>query len=146
MRNISKLKEQTEVKRKELDKANLQRNKVYEEYEKLENELESLEEEYKEKLNLKIWKTMLNKYYHVWLFTISEEDKFKKCQYVHVLKVDNGLLEYEYISIDETSKNSDFITISKYNFIHERGYRKWTEITKKEYEKVIKFKNPERLE
>ena len=146
MRNISKLKEQTEVKRKELDKANLQRNKVYEEYEKLENELESLEEEYKEKLNLKIWKTMLNKYYHVWLFTISEEDKFKKCQYVHVLKVDNCLLEYEYISIDETSKNSDFITISKYNFIHERGYRKWTEITKKEYEKVIKFKNPERLE
>lgn len=146
MTSLLELKEQIKVKRRELDKVNIKRSKIYDEKDKLEKELETLEEEHKERLNLKIWKEMLGKYYHVWLFTVSEADKFKKCKYAHVLKVDKGLLEYEYINIDETSKNSDYITISKFDFVHERSYREWTEITKKEYEEVIKSKNPKRLE
>ena len=143
---IQELKITIEDKRKELDKVNLKRIKISEEYDKLSQDLEKLEEEQKEKTNWIIWNKMLGKYYHVWLYTVSEENKFKKCQYVHVIKVEKDLLEYEYISIDETSKNSDFITISKFDFIHERSYREWTEISKKEYESVIKSKNPKRLE
>src|SRR3990167_10551656 len=118
---IQELKITIEDKRKELDKVNLKRIKISEEYDKLSQDLEKLEEEQKEKTNWIIWNKMLGKYYHVWLYTVSEENKFKKCQYVHVIKVEKDLLEYEYINIDETSKNSDYITISKFDFIHERG-------------------------
>ena len=143
---IQELKITIEDKRKELDKVNLKRIKISEEYDKLSQDLEKLEEEQKEKTNWIIWNKMLGKYYHVWFFNTPEDMKFKKCHYVHVIKVEKDLLEYEYISIDETSKNSDFITISKFDFIHERSYREWTEISKKEYESVIKSKNPKRLE
>jgi DNA integrity scanning protein DisA with diadenylate cyclase activity len=119
-------------------------SKLSKEEDTLSKELEKLVEERKEEVNFKVWKAMENKYYHVWLFTISEEDKFKKCQYVHVIKVEKDLLRYEYINYDETCM---YFTMVDYNHIHERGYRAWTEISKKEYEKIISStKNLERLE
>lgn len=109
----------------------------------LSEELEKLVEERKEKVDFKVWKAMEGKYYHVWLFTISEEDKFKRCQYVHVIKVEKNLLRYEYINYD---KECMYITIVDYNHIYERGYRAWTEINKKDYEKIFfSTKNLERL-
>lgn len=107
------------------------------------DKLNKLENKEEEKTNFKIWKKMEGKYYHVWLFTIPEEDKFKRCLYVHVLKVEKNLLEYEYINYDEKCM---FITTSTFDHIHSRGYKEWTEITKKEYEKIIfSTKNLERI-
>lgn len=144
--NLQQLGKELESKKIELTKVKMKYDKIRDEYYELNTQIESLEEEHKEKENYELWKSMIGKYYHVWLFTVSEEDKFKRCQYVHVLKVEKDLLEYEYINIDERSKNSDFIAISKFDFCHDRGYKAWTEITKKEYEDIIKSKNPERLE
>ena len=109
-------------------------SKLNKEEDMLSEELKRLVEERKEAINFKVWKAMEGKYYHVWLFTISEEDKFKKCQYVHVIKVEKDLLRYEYINYDEKCM---YITIVDYNHIYERGYRAWTEINKKDYVKII---------
>jgi len=130
-KKISKLIEDIKIS---LDKIRAKQSKLYDEEEKLSKELEKLEYEKQEAINFKTWKVMEGKYYHVWFFTVPEQDKFKKCCYVHILKVKKNLLRYEYINYEEKCM---YITISEFNHIHERGYKEWTEISKKEYEKII---------
>jgi len=133
--NENKLcKEKIEAKRKELDNVSSKYSKLSRELEVIKEELELLEKEEEERVNYKVWKAMEGKYYHVWLFTISEEDKFKRCKYYHIIQVEKDLLKYEYINYEE---NCMFITISTSNTLYQRSYRAWTEISKREYEKII---------
>jgi len=137
----------------ELDTLNLKlkdfndrRSRIISEMNKLEEEIFRLIEDKKNETNYQIWKEMEGKYYHVWFFTVPEEEKFLRCHYYHILKVEKNFLEYEYINIDNKS-NCNFITITHFDFCHERGYRAWTEIHKNEYERIIKItKGLERLE
>ncbi len=134
-----KLKIEIETIEVELDKIDLQRDKIIERFNKKEEELLKLHDKLKDKKNYQVWKVMEGKYYHILYYHLAEEKKFEECMYVHVIKVEKDCLEYEYIHLDPTYT---YITLSKYDYCYERGYKEWTEITKYNYNKIIKQNQP----
>ena len=136
---INKLKLEIETIEKELDKIDLKRDKIIQKFDKKQEELTELQDKLKDEFNYKVWKAMEGKYYHIWYYNLPEEKKLEECQYVHVIKVEKDYLEFEYIRLDPTYK---YISLSKFPYCSERGYREWTEITKYKYNQIIKQNQP----
>ncbi len=103
---------------------------------KMEEEIRNLEENIKDIKNIKNWQSMKGKYYHVEFYHTPKENRFKECEYCFIKNIEDKKVINQYIRIEE-SNNCFFMSIIKLNITQEPSYKKWTEITKKEYDKII---------
>lgn len=136
-------KEEKEIIKLEKERDILQEkiNKISELLEEKEIKLEEIKKKSDKKKWFKEWKSMEGKYFHVEYFHVPEEEKFTNCMYVNIIKVEENSIEEEYLR-----PRDKYITLTKSDSMHSKSYKKWTEITKKEYEKAIKsVKGLERL-